>query len=186
MNKAKWRTADEVERNIVLEQVDILSSFDMMVGRRPIFIWTFEFYHFRTILVWRTAQQEIYLINVLIFFVWMSYIFFTASFIFFLSALRSTMKTRVLLSSIFFIADSVVRGYLRMAYWSSLFLPGALTRGYLGFLSFFKVLGRWNVTFVLIFCDFFLEVDPDLTALAALTAWALGSVFLVESPAIKD
>jgi hypothetical protein len=37
----------------------------------------------------------------------MSYIFLTAALIFFLSALRSTMKTRVLLSSIF-IADSVV------------------------------------------------------------------------------
>jgi hypothetical protein len=87
-------------------------------------------------------QVSIYLIKVLTFFAWMSYIFLTAALIFFLSALRSTMKTRVLLSSIFFIADSVVRGYFRIWYWSSLFLPGALTLGYFGSLGFFSVFGR--------------------------------------------
>ena len=64
----------------------------------------------------KDARQINYLIRVLTFFAWMSYIFLTAALIFFLSALRSTMKTRVLLSSIFFIADSVVRGYLRIWY----------------------------------------------------------------------
>jgi hypothetical protein len=87
-------------------------------------------------------QVDIYLIRVLTFFAWMSYIFLTAALIFFLSALRSTMKTRVLLSSIFFIADSVVRGYFRIWYWSSLFLPGALTLRYFGSLGFLKVFGR--------------------------------------------
>lgn len=105
----------------------------------------------------------------LTFFAWMSYIFLTAALIFFLSALMSTMKTRVLLSSIFFIADSVVRGYLRIWYWSSLFLPGALILGYLGSLGFLRVFGRWNVTDVRIFLAFVLVV-PDLTALATFKA----------------
>lgn len=111
----------------------------------------------------------------------MSYIFFTASLIFFLSARMSTMKTKVLLSSIFFIADSVVKGYLRIWYWSNLFRGVTLIRGYLGFLSFFNVFGRWNVTDVLIFLAFFLNVGPDFTALAVFKAWALGSAFLVLS-----
>jgi hypothetical protein len=41
----------------------------------------------------------------------------TASLICFFVDLASTMKTRVLLSSIFFMADSVVRGNLRIC-WS--------------------------------------------------------------------
>merc|ERR1711970_181115 len=47
---------------------------------------------------------------------WMStsYIFFTAARIWGLLAWMSTMKTRVLLSSIFFMADSVVNGNLMM------------------------------------------------------------------------
>lgn len=137
----------------------------------------------QSIKTYKSENARHYLIKVLTFFAWMSYIFFTASFIFFLSARMSTRKTRVLLSSIFFIADSVVRGQCRIWYWSSLFLPGALMRGYLGFLSFFNVLGRWKVTFVLILFDFFLKVDPDLTTLAALIAWALGSFFLAKSTA---
>jgi hypothetical protein len=36
------------------------------------------------------------------------------------------MMVRMSLSSIFFIADSVARGYFRIWCWSSLFLPGAL------------------------------------------------------------
>lgn len=64
-----------------------------------------------------------YLIKVLTFLAWISYIFLTASFIF-LSARMSTMKTKVLLSSIFFMADSVVKGNFRIWYWSNLFLGG--------------------------------------------------------------
>lgn len=56
-----------------------------------------------------------YLINVLTLATSMSYSFFTACLIWCLFALTSTMKTRVLLSSIFFIADSVVKGNLIMA-----------------------------------------------------------------------
>ena len=44
----------------------------------------------------------------------MSYSFLTADLIWCLFALMSQMKTRVLLSSIFFMADSVVKGCLMM------------------------------------------------------------------------
>ena len=54
--------------------------------------------------------------RVLIFSVWMSYMRLTASLICFFVDLASTMKTRVLLSSIFFMADSVVRGNLRICW----------------------------------------------------------------------
>jgi len=50
----------------------------------------------------------------LTFAVLISYILRTASVIWRLFARTSTMKTSVLLSSIFFIADSVVSGYLRI------------------------------------------------------------------------
>jgi hypothetical protein len=53
-------------------------------------------------------------ISVLTFAVLISYILRTASVIWRLFARTSTMKTSVLLSSIFFIADSVVSGYLRI------------------------------------------------------------------------
>jgi len=49
---------------------------------------------------------------------WISYSWRTASLIWRLLAEMSTMKTRVLLSSIFFMADSVVSGYLMVRYLS--------------------------------------------------------------------
>ena len=55
-----------------------------------------------------------YLIRVLTFDTSISYSFLTACFICGLFALRLTTNTSVLLSSIFFIADSVVRGCLMM------------------------------------------------------------------------
>ena len=58
-------------------------------------------------------------------------------------------------------------------------------RGYLGFLSFFKVLGRWKVTDVRIFLVFFLKLAPDLTALAVFKACAFGSAFFELSAASK-
>lgn len=61
-----------------------------------------------------------YRISVLTLATSMSYNFLTAILIIGLLARLSTMKTRVLLSSIFFMADSVVRGYLIRQYWSSL------------------------------------------------------------------
>ena len=56
----------------------------------------------------------------------------------------STMKTSVLLSSIFFMADSVVSGYLRMAYESRGLTFGTDLREYLGVRSSRSVFGRWN------------------------------------------
>jgi hypothetical protein len=50
--------------------------------------------------------------------------------------------TSVLLSSIFFMADSVVRGYLMTRYLSILFSLGMDLRGYTGCRIFFSVLGR--------------------------------------------
>lgn len=57
-------------------------------------------------------------------------------------------------------------------------------RGYLGFLSFFNVLGRWKVTLVRIFLAFFLKVAPDFTAFATFAAWVFASAFLL-SPALQ-
>ncbi|GIL91774.1 hypothetical protein Vretifemale_19371, partial [Volvox reticuliferus] len=103
----------------------------------------------------------------------MSYMRSTASLICFLLALRSTMNTRVLLSSIFFIADSVVSGYLRTAYWSSFWRDGVLILGYLPSRVRFRVLGRWNTTE---YRGFRLLLNPPfLTALAAFAATALAS-----------
>merc|ERR1712025_1158212 len=62
-----------------------------------------------------------------------------------LVARTSTMKTRVLLSSIFFMADSVVSGYFRMQYWSSLLVLGIDLRGYLGSRALMRVFGLWKV-----------------------------------------
>ena len=53
----------------------------------------------------------------------------------------STMKTRVLLSSIFFIADSVVRGNLTTLYLSSFGGLGTAFRTYLGCLASLRVFG---------------------------------------------
>merc|ERR1712159_193851 len=74
-----------------------------------------------------------------------SYMRRTASVICRLVARTSTMKTRVLLSSIFFMADSVVSGYFRMQYWSSLLVLGIDLRGYLGSRALMRVFGLWKV-----------------------------------------
>merc|ERR1719198_1113971 len=76
-----------------------------------------------------------------------SYIDFTASFIFCLLARMSTMNTKVLISSIFFMADSVVRGLLMIAYLSIVFMPCTDFRGYLGSRFLMRVLGRKKCTF---------------------------------------
>merc|ERR1712166_587539 len=78
---------------------------------------------------------------------WTSYIAFTASLIFCLEALMSTMKTRVLISSIFFMADSVVRGYLIIEYLSNLLRCCTDFRGYLGSRFVRCVLGLKKCTF---------------------------------------
>lgn len=98
-----------------------------------------------------------------------SYNFFTAPLILGLFARTSTMNTSVLLSSIFFMADSVVKGCLMMANWSSLFVLGIDTRGYLGCRGNFKVFGRWKWTDVLTF-RFAVDFTPLRTAFFALLA----------------
>merc|ERR1719422_2282899 len=99
------------------------------------------------------------------------YSFLTAFLIIGLFALLSTMNTRVLKSSIFFMADSVVRGYLIKRYWSSLLVLFTLLRGYFGFLLSLSVLGRLKWTDVLIF-RLFLSCFPRTTVFFALKALA--------------
>ena len=86
-----------------------------------------------------------YRTSVLTFAVLISYMRRTASVIWRLLARVSTMKTSVLLSSIFFMADSVVSGYLRIAYWSSGLTLGTDLREYLGLRSSRSVFGLWNL-----------------------------------------
>ena len=93
----------------------------------------------------KRCDDKAHRIKVLTFDVLISYMRRTASVICLLLARVSTMKTSVLLSSIFFIADSVVRGYLRIWYWSSLFSLGTDRREYLGLRCSLRVLGRWNL-----------------------------------------
>merc|ERR1712194_880307 len=70
-----------------------------------------------------------------------SYIALTASLILVLVAWMSTMNTRVLISSIFFIADSVVTGYRMMRCLSILSSLLVERRGYLGVLCLMSVFG---------------------------------------------
>ena len=111
--------------------------------------------------------------SVLTFSASMSYNFFTAWLIWCLLAFLSTIKTRVLLSSIFFIADSVVRGYFTIRNWSNLSSRRlVLFLGYLGSRGCRKVLGRRNLTCVRIFFAR-LVLIPFRTALLARLALAL-------------
>lgn len=64
--------------------------------------------------------SQAYLTNVFILATSTWYNFLTAALICGLLALKSVTNTNVLWSSIFFIADSVVNGYLIMAKWSNL------------------------------------------------------------------
>ncbi len=113
-----------------------------------------------------------YLINTLTLATSMSYILLTAILILGLLAFKSTINTSVLLSSIFFIADSVVKGYLMIAHWSSLFTAGMDFRGYLGERAGRWVCGRWKWTFLRTFLLTFVDV-PFRTAFLAFRATAL-------------
>merc|ERR1711998_267446 len=104
------------------------------------------------------------LIRELIFCVSMSYIFLIASFICTLLARTSTMKTRVLFSSIFFMADSVVSGYFRIWYLSRRLGLARYLRGYLPSRGVASVLGKWNRMLVRIF--FVTVLTPLVMALA--------------------
>ena len=74
-----------------------------------------------------------------------SYNFFTASLICRLFAFTSTMNTKVLFSSIFFIALSVLRGLINILCSSRRFSCGTDFRGYLGERESRSVFGRWKV-----------------------------------------
>src|SRR5260370_38510815 len=91
-------------------------------------------------------SSKAYRIRVLILAACTSYNFFTASLICLLFARISQMKTRVLCSSIFFIADSVLRGDI-MARYGSIRAPWGMDfRGYLGLRGRRRVRGRRKET----------------------------------------
>merc|ERR1719507_1706219 len=98
-----------------------------------------------------------------------SYMACTASLMLILVAFTSTINTNVLISSIFFIADSVVTGYLMMRYLSILARLSTDFLGYFGSRFRFRVFGRKKCTLVLTFLCF-LDTEP-LTALATLAAF---------------
>ena len=83
--------------------------------------------------------------------------------------LLSTIKTRVLLSSIVLMALSVLNGYLMIAYLSQVCSFLTLFLSYFGFLSRARVAGRLKVTLVHTLC-FLLVWVPFLTADAAVLA----------------
>lgn len=84
----------------------------------------------------------------------MSYSFFSDALIWALLDLMSTMKTSVLFSSIFFMALSVLSGWMTILCSSRRGAWGMALRGYLGARASCRVLGRWKVVEVLIlrFC----------------------------------
>merc|ERR1719352_329904 len=65
------------------------------------------------------------------------------------------MNTSVFSSSIFFIADSVVSGYLMILNLSSSGFFAIALRGYIGFRACFSVFGRKKCTFLRTFVCFF-------------------------------
>jgi hypothetical protein len=92
----------------------------------------------------RSFLDKAYLIMVLICTTSTSYNFFRASLIWRLLALTSTMKTRVLFSSIFFMALSVLSGWMMTLEASRRGWCGIDLRGYLGARDRVRVLGRWK------------------------------------------
>merc|ERR550525_2267200 len=109
-----------------------------------------------------------------------SYIAFTASLILGLLALTSTRKTSVLISSIFFMADSVVTGHWIIRYLSILLRRSTDLRGYLGSRFFLSVLGLKKCTLVRIFFAF-RETDA-FTAFATLLAFLAPPPFPFSAP----
>jgi hypothetical protein len=88
----------------------------------------------------------IHRIKVLILRVSTSYNFLTASLICLLLLFKSTMNTKVLCSSIFFMAVSVFKGCWMVLNWSILGKWLTDFRGYLGARARARVLGRWKET----------------------------------------
>lgn len=106
-----------------------------------------------------------------------SYSFLTASLICLLLLFKSTMKTKVLLSSIFFMALSVFNGCWMTRNWSIRGKWGMDFRAYLGFRRSLRVLGRWNEVVVRTFRS---EVDwvpfkAAFLANLALASWGLAA-----------
>ena len=109
-----------------------------------------------------------------------SYSFFIASLMFRLFALRSTMNTSVLWSSIFFMADSVLSGCWIVRNWSMRGMCGTDFRGYRGFRGRRSVLGRWKETEVRTLRRVWDEV-PLRTAFFAALAFASWGLAATES-----
>lgn len=99
----------------------------------------------------------------------MPYSLLTACLIWFLLLVISTMKTKVLLSSIFFMADSVVNGNLITLY-ESFFGAPAATFATFGFLASLRVFGLKKCVFVWTLVAFL--PLPFFRAFAALLALA--------------
>lgn len=93
----------------------------------------------------QNREVNTYLISVFILTQSTSYNFLSASLICLLFALISTMNTKVLFSSIFFIALSVLRGWMITLWWSRRGTWGTDFRWYLGVRGSRRVLGRWKV-----------------------------------------
>merc|ERR1719506_2541533 len=89
----------------------------------------------------------------------------------------STMNTSVFSSSIFFIADSVVSGYLMILNLSSSGFFAIALRGYIGFRACFSVFGRKKCTFLRTFDCFFAMDFLTILVVAFAFAAALGSAF---------
>merc|ERR1719161_929502 len=88
------------------------------------------------------------------------------------------MNTRVFSSSIFFIADSVVSGYLITRNLSMSWSLATDVRGYIGFRACFSVFGRKKWTFLRsLVCFFAMDFFATLAApcaLATLAAFSAG------------
>ena len=114
----------------------------------------------------------------------------TASLICRLFAATSTINTKVLLSSIFFIALSVVKGYLMTRYLSIFARAGAAFNAYLGAFGGWKLLGRSHWTFVRRLPSFLpVPARPAAAVLSAIfgllrtpSALPLGNLMIARTP----
>lgn len=139
---------DTVNQRLLSHFFLILSSFifhSTPVSPLSPFQSPFPLIHFSPLHKKLKKSPTTYLISVFTLTQSTSYNFFKASLICLLLALTSQIKTRVLFSSIFFIALSVLRGWIITLWWSSRASWGTDLRGYLGVRESWRVLGRWNV-----------------------------------------
>lgn len=125
----------------------------------------------------REEEGKTHVINVLIFSASTSYSFLMAALICLLLAARFTIKTSVLISSIFFMADSVLRGKRIVLKASIRGAWGIDFLGYLGLRANCNVLGRWKLTEVRTFLILFPLVPLRAAFLAAAALMAAGLAF---------